>query len=225
MLVEHDELLAICLLGAWNKVPNIFSQNAGEFNCDESLHGIESIKLGQSSLNSLLRFKTMLGLTVVPPLVIPPGKDRWCSPLPLVLVDIRAPKTEIATFWGVAIAILLSLWRKSRKNGGFWPSQKSSVKKLDRSLSWHDWLLQVPGSEEENFWRIWCMIIPVGTGDFTSPTSSKLVVYQKSTVVTTCLFWQLKMCWKSHPKENSSLRFLEPFQLFDFSDVKNPPKA
>ena len=121
-------------LDAWNKWPKHILPNAGEFNGDESLHGIESIKLGQSSLNSLIRFWTMLDLTSSP-LAIPPGKDWWCTPLPLVLVDIRAPKTKIATFWGVAIAILLSLWCKPRKNGGFWPSQKSSVKTPDRSPS------------------------------------------------------------------------------------------
>ena len=160
-------------LDAWNKWPKHILPNAGEFNGDESLHGIESIKLGQSSLNSLLRFWTMLDLTSSP-LVIPPGKDRWRSPLPLVLVDIRAPKTKIATFWGVASHSIFTM-------EGF-DLHKNPRWKLRIGPRRRDHLLQVPGSEEENFWRIWCMIMPVGTGDFTSPKSSK------STIVTTCLF-------------------------------------
>ena len=43
---------------------------------------------------------------------IPPGKDRWRSPLPLVLV-YHWPLYKKATFLGVAIAIYPSLWRTS----------------------------------------------------------------------------------------------------------------
>lgn len=114
---------------------------------------------------------------------------------------------------------------KPRKNGGFLTFTKNPrwKNRIDPCRDMTDCFRfrRFRDPKKKKNWRIWCMIIPVGTGDFTSPKSSKLMVYQKSTIVTTCLFWQLKKCWKSHPKENSSLRFLEPFQLCDFSDVKN----
>lgn len=69
------------------------------------------------------------------------------------------------------------------------------------------------------------MIIPVGTGDFTSPKSSKLMVYQKSIIVTTCLFWQLKKVLKI-----TSERELIPYIPGTLPTVRlfgreKPPKA
>ena len=79
-------------------------------------------------------------------LCIPPGKDRWRSPLPWTSWFIMAPKTKQATFWEWQIAIYYhyAVPSKSLEKGG-----KSSYCTQTNERNWssicdHLWSSKVP---------------------------------------------------------------------------------